>query len=438
MPVTLAQAKLNTQDDLDANVIDEFRKSSAILDTLIFHDAANPMGGGSTLTYGYHRVITQVAAAFRAINNEYTPAEATKQRFTTDLKPLGGSFQIDRVLAQVARGSEVTFQMQQLIKATTTKFQDEVINGDVGVDANGFDGLDNALTGSDTEIGHADDVTDWTNLDAAGAAMGALDRIEEFLMLLDGEPTAVIGNRYSIAKLAAIARRANIYVSRPVDGLVGPAGRPLTRRFFGENTMLIDAGEKAGSNQLIVPVYDPDNAIYSVDLSGIPTGGTFTVIVDVNGDVEETSDLAFNVSTADFQTALEALSNVGAGNATVTGTPGDGSTTSGTYTVTFGGDLATIDVTMRAGDNSLTGGTDPDVAVTEDTATGGFTDLYAVRVGMDGFHGVSVADQPMVQTWLPDFSDAGAVKTGEVEMGPVSVALKATKAAAVLRRIRVR
>ncbi|MEA2678056.1 MAG: hypothetical protein QOJ81_2197, partial [Chloroflexota bacterium] len=28
MPVTLAQAKLNTNDALDANVIDEFRKSS--------------------------------------------------------------------------------------------------------------------------------------------------------------------------------------------------------------------------------------------------------------------------------------------------------------------------------------------------------------------------------------------------------------------------
>lgn len=437
MPVTLEQAKLNTQDDLDAQIIDEFRKTSAILDLLQFHDAVNPMGGGSTLTYGYHRVLTERAAGFRAINTEYTPAQATKVRKTVDLSPLGGAFEIDRVLAQTARGAEVTFQMQQLIKSTSTKFQDEVINGDVAVDANGFDGLDAALTGSDTEIGGADDVTDWTDLDTSGFH-NALDRIEEFLMLLDGEPSAIIGNRYSIAKIAAIARRANQYVERPVDGLVGPTGRPITRRFFGSNTLLIDAGEKAGSNHLIVPVYDPDNAIWSVDLSGIPTGGTFTVLVDVNGDVEETSDLAFDVTTAAFQTALEALSNVGAGNVTVTGTPGDGSTTSGTYTVEFNVDLATIDVLMRKGDNSLTGGTDPDFTVTEDAATGGFTDLYAVRSAMDGFHGVTVSGQPMVNSWLPDFDRAGAVKLGEVEMGPVAVALKATKAAAVLRRIQVR
>ena len=105
MPVTLAEAALNTQDDVDRLVIDEFRKQSALLDSLLFHDTVNPMGGGSTLTYGYHRVITERAAAFRAINAEYTPAEAAKERYTVDLKPLGGAFQIDRVLSDLARGA---------------------------------------------------------------------------------------------------------------------------------------------------------------------------------------------------------------------------------------------------------------------------------------------------------------------------------------------
>ncbi len=86
MPVTLAEAALNTQDDVDRLVIDEFRKQSALLDSLLFHDTVNPMGGGSTLTYGYHRVITERAAAFRAINAEYTPAEAAKDRYTVDLQ----------------------------------------------------------------------------------------------------------------------------------------------------------------------------------------------------------------------------------------------------------------------------------------------------------------------------------------------------------------
>ena len=116
MPVTLAEAALNTQDDVDRLVIDEFRKQSALLDSLLFHDTVNPMGGGSTLTYGYHRVITERAAAFRAINAEYTPAEAAKERYTVDLKPLGGAFQIDRVLSDLARGAETAFQLEQLVQ----------------------------------------------------------------------------------------------------------------------------------------------------------------------------------------------------------------------------------------------------------------------------------------------------------------------------------
>ena len=49
-----------------------------------------------------------------------------------------------------------------------------------------------------------------------------------------------------------------------------------------------------------------------------------------------------------------------------------------------------------------------------------------------------LAGQPLTRNWLPDFSTAGAVKTGEAEMTPVAVVLKKTKAAAVFRNIKVR
>jgi hypothetical protein len=431
MPVSLAQAKLNTQDDLDAMVIDEFRKTSAILDNLIFHDAVSPMGGGSTLTYGYHRKVTTRSAAFRAINSEYTPAEATKSRFTVDLKPLGGSFQIDRVLAQIARGGEVSFQMEDVIRATGVKFSDEVINGDTAVDANGFDGLKKSLAGSDTEIG-IDKVTDWSDLDTLGFQK-ALDRFDEFVAVLDGAPTMLIGNQYLMAKLAAIGRRANQYVERPVEGLLGPTGRPVTRRFFG-NYLMVDAGEKPGSTDQIVPLYDPDNTVYSVSLSGVPTGGTFSLFVSVDGQpAEETAAIAFNAAAATVDTAITNLADVPAN-----GVSASGGALPTAVIVTFDVDLAGHDVVITAGDNNLTGGTNPAIVVTETGGTGGLTDLYAVRVGMDGFHGVTVTGQQMVNTWLPDFERSGAVKTGEVEMGPAAVALKATKAAAVLRQIKLR
>jgi hypothetical protein len=67
----------------------------------------------------------------------------------------------------------------------------------------------------------------------------------------------------------------------------------------------------------------------------------------------------------------------------------------------------------------------------------GTTDLYAVTFGLDAFHGVSVSGSGLVKTWLPDFTTTGAVKSGEVEMGPMAMVLKNTKSAAVLRGVKV-
>lgn len=102
MAITLAEVQKNVQDDLQMGIIDEFRKSSWLLDNLTFDDVVSPTGGGSTFTYGYTRVITQPIASFRAINSEYTKSNVSKQRYTADLKVFGGAFEIDRVLYRLS------------------------------------------------------------------------------------------------------------------------------------------------------------------------------------------------------------------------------------------------------------------------------------------------------------------------------------------------
>ncbi|MET7450678.1 major capsid protein [Streptomyces sp. NPDC005574] len=331
--VSLAEAKNNATDDLDVQVIDEFRKSSAVLDSLQFDQAVNPAGGGATLTYGYRRLITQPTAGFRALNSEYTDSNVTTQKYSVDLAVLGGSFSVDRVIAQIgpAASGSVALNMAQKIKATSTQFQDAVVNGDVAVDANGFDGLDKALTGTDTEY-RAAQVTDWSNFDTNPATVHqALDALDEFLSLLDGAPSIVLGNAKALARVRAAARRAGMYTRNPVDGLLGADGRPIEREQYG-NIVFADPGAKAGTNNPIIPV-----------------------------------------------------------------------------------------------ENRTVGG----------TAATNLTDLYAYRAGLDGFHAVATAGGQIVASYLPDFTTAGAVKRGEVEMGPVAVALKATKAAAVFRNIKV-
>lgn len=433
MAVSLAESKLNATDDVNVAVIDEFRKESVILDTLIFDDVVNPAGGGATLTYGYRRQITQPDAAFRAVNSEYTPSNVTTQRYTVDLAILGGAFEVDRVTAKLgpSASGNVSLNLAQKIKATRTRFSDAVINGDTADQitadaANGFDGLDKALRGSSTEF-KATTVTDWTDLDTdARAAFKALDLLDEFLGLLDGTPTVLVGNNKLLGRVRAIARRSGLYVKDAVEGLLGANGRPVNRESYG-GILFADAGEKAGSTNLIIPVRsgDMDGSKWLVTVTGSPTGGTFTL--KVNG--VQTSAIAYNAAASVVEAALEAVA-VNTPNATVTGSAG------GPWTATFDGAGYFL---VELGTNSLTGGTTPSVTSVEQTTVHatGLTDLYAYRVGLDGFKGVSTVGGQLVQTWLPDFSSAGAVKKGEVEMGPVGVALMATKAAAVFRNIKV-
>ncbi len=319
MSILLSEVQKQAPDALTVGVIDEFRKNNFLLDRIPFADVVTPVGGGATMTYGYMRLVTQPTAAFRAINSEFTPQNTEKQKYSVDLKVFGGSFEIDRVLANMGGAvDEVTLQSQQKIKAAQALFNDAAINGDSAVDANAFDGLDKALTGSTTELipSAAIDLSTSANIETNWKAF--LDVLDEFLMGLDGTPTAIMGNTKLIARLRAVARRASMYNTTKDDW-----GNQVES--YGV-IPLVDLGNKPGTNNPIVGIGTGDNV--------------------------------------------------------------------------------------------------------------GLTSLYAARLGLDGFHAVSMAGQSPIKAWMPDFATAGAVKKGEVEM-VAAVALKATKAAAVLRKIKV-
>jgi hypothetical protein len=98
----------------------------------------------------------------------------------------------------------------------------------------------------------------------------------------------------------------------------------------------------------------------SVTVTGAPTGGTYTLTYSG----QTTAAIAYNATAAAVQTALAALSNIGAGNVLVTGANG------GPYTVAFVGTLANTDVAQMTATASLTGGTSPGVTIATTTAGG--------------------------------------------------------------------
>ena len=325
MPVTLAQAKVGMADHVDQQVIDNFRRGSQLLDALTFDNCVSPGTGGSTLTYGYTQLKTPATAAFRELNAEYTPQEADRDKKSVELKIFGGSFQVDRVLANTTNGqiNEVEFQLNEKINATINLFHYTAINGDKGTA--GFDGLDKMLVDTSTELNKAAsgaiDLSTASAIDTNYKSM--LDMVDALLAELDGRPTMLLANGALITKIKACARRAG-YLTHAEDA-------------FGRT----------------VETY---NGIPLVDMQYHYNGSVETPVVPI---------------------------------------------------------------------------------VNRDGGVTGLTDLYAVRFGLDGFHAVSPAGGKIISTTLPDFSTAGAVKSGDVEMVAATV-LKKTRAAGVLRNIKVK
>lgn len=100
------------------------------------------------------------------------------------------------------------------------------------------------------------------------------------------------------------------------------------------------------------------NEKQTVTVTGTPTGGDFTLVY--RG--QETAAIAFNAAASAVQTALRALSNIGASGVTVTG----GALPGAAVVVEFTGPLANTDVFMlQVGNNGLTGGTTPKITVAQ-------------------------------------------------------------------------
>jgi len=313
MAITLQEAKVGMADKVDQQVVDMFRRSSQLLDKMVFDNCIAPGTGGSTLTYGYIQLKAPATAGVRTINSEYTPGEAKKEKKTADAIIMGGSFQVDRVLQNTAGAAdELAFQAEEKIKATANFFHNMAING-TGTDGS-FEGLKQMLTGTANEIASTVSLATSAELDENYNAF--LDEMDAFLSVVDGTPTMLLMNREMLCKLRSIARRAGYY-ERSTDD-------------FGRT----------------VETY-----------AGIP-------MVDMG---------------------------------------------------------------------SFFNGTDAKPVVATE---GGKTAIYAVCLGLDGFHGIAPTGTGVINSYLPDLTAPGAVKTGEVEL-VAGVALKNTLKAAVLKDITI-
>lgn len=254
MALTLAEAKVGMADHIDQQIVDTLRRESRLLDLITFDNSVSPGTGGSTLTYGYLQILTPSTAGIRKINAEYTPSEAKKDKKSANCAIMGGSFEIDRVIAQTSGASdEVAFQIEQKTKAVANMFSYKFINAVKETDE--FDGLNKLLSGTANEVQSAVDLSTATNRNTNYQA--GIDELDELEALMDEKPTLWLMNKKTKARYTGIARRAG-YLTHGEDAF----GRKLDY-INGIEVYEVEKYYDGSSSVEIIP----DGDIYGVVLS---------------------------------------------------------------------------------------------------------------------------------------------------------------------------
>ena len=202
MAVTLAQAALLSQNQLQRGVIETFVQTSPILDRIPLMDIEGN-------AYAYNQEASLPGVAFRSVNEAYVESTGTVNQLTESLVILGGDADVDRFIQQT-RGNlndQRAVQTAMKVKAASYKFQETFFNGDVTVDPKAFDGLKKRLTGSQVlDAGtngmpiNADDVARQDFFDA-------LDELVAAVPGLDGTNGAIYANSKLIGKIRSAGRR---------------------------------------------------------------------------------------------------------------------------------------------------------------------------------------------------------------------------------------
>lgn len=139
----------------------------------------------------------------------------------------------------------------------------------------------------------------------------------------------------------------------------------ILNRSVHENDKMSDHVEAIDGGRVFAKRLDVEdlgavgNEVQTITLGAGNSGGTFTITFSG----QTTGAIAYNATGGTVETALIALSNIGASDVTVTGGAG------GPYVVTFAGDLANTNVPAMTTTPSLTGGANT-ATVTVTTLTG--------------------------------------------------------------------
>ncbi len=269
MAVTLAQAALASQNELQRGVIETFVQESPLLDRI-------PLLEIEGNAYAYNVEATLPGVAFRSVNEAYVESTGTINPRTETLSILGGDADVDRFIVRTRSNlnDQRAIQVRMKVKANAVKYHDAFVNGDVAVDAKSFDGLRKRLTG--TQV-----------LDAGVNGLGPVAGGHDFFDRLDALMAAVPGGPDVL------------YANRAVRAKILSAGR----RIGGADLLADDIGGRRTAMWNGVPIYD---------LGQNPAGGDVLALNETQGTATTASSIyAVKFGEAEGDQAVTGLTNGG-------------------------------------------------------------------------------------------------------------------------------
>ena len=190
MPLLKSEAAKLSNNDLLAGIIEEIIDVDQTFGILPFQRV-----NGKALVYNREKTISE--GQFLDPNDTVPEGASTFDEITTKLRVLAGDVDVDKFIEETMsdRNSQRAIQIAEKVKGIGNKFRNEFINGDVSVNAKGFDGISRLATATGNEV------------DGAGAAidLGMLDE------LVDGVPNGgavLIMNRRTLRQVRALWRMA--------------------------------------------------------------------------------------------------------------------------------------------------------------------------------------------------------------------------------------
>lgn len=237
--ITLPEAAVLSEDVVKAGVIMEIITVDQFFTQLPFEQVVGE-------AHIYSRESTEAGAGFHGVGDTTTASPATFTRVSNPLKRILGDVNMDQMVKIVRSNTndQLAVQIALVAKRIGRIFKDKLINGDVGVDPDEFDGLENLVDASQRFDAGADPF-------GAALSFELLDQLFDLITAKDGEIDFCIMNARTRRSLMALYR-----------ALGGTTPEKVTREGFNE-AILAYRG---------VPVYRNDNVATAAAVSPATAG----------------------------------------------------------------------------------------------------------------------------------------------------------------------